>query len=342
MDVVELTRRLVNIPSVTNDEGAVCRFVEQELSARGWSVDKQEVPPEGPTPELPRYNLLAQRGGAPLKVVLTTHLDTVPPFIPCTEDDEKLSGRGTCDAKGIFAAMWIAAERLAAEGVEGVGLLAVVGEETRSTGAKMVSALLPRVDWVVNGEPTELVPASGGKGFLGVTVKVQGKAAHSAYPEQGKSAVHVLLPALCRVIEAELPAEPAYGETTVNVGNIQGGVAPNVLAPEASAKLAIRLAAPSAEVEAELRRLLGPEAELEITSRSEPHPIVVPKGSEGVVVRFASDVPNLSKIGRPLMIGPGSIHDAHTSHEFVKKADLHAAVDRYCEIARELLERDPA
>lgn len=339
MDVIALTKELVGIPSITNDEGAVGRWIADRLAAQGWHVQTQEIPPEGEAkPALPRLNVLALSDlDGPPEVVLTTHLDTVPPFIPVREEGDYLYGRGTCDAKGIFAAQWVAAEGLRKAGVKRIALLGVVGEETDSWGAKKVHELLPKAGYLVDGEPTELVPASGAKGILALSVRAKGKAAHSAYPEQGHSALHDLIPALARVLAAELPFLPEYGPSTANVGLIQGGVAPNVLAPAATASVLIRLGAPSAQVLAAVQPLLGPELEFEITSRAEPHPILVPEGQQGEVVRFGSDVPYLQRIGTPLLVGPGSIHDAHTAGEKVKKADLLAAVELYTQITRALL-----
>jgi acetylornithine deacetylase len=263
----------------------------------------------------------------------------VPPFIPPTEDGARLYGRGVCDAKGIFAAQWVAAERLRAEGRVNVALLGVVGEETDSIGAKLVHEVLPEARFIVDGEPTDLHLSSGAKGILALTLDVRGIAGHSAYPETGKSATHALIDALARLLAAELPADERFGPTTVNVGLLGGGVAPNVLAPSASATLMIRLGGPSAEVLDRVRALLGPDVGVAITSRSEPHTIHVPEGDEGRVVRFGSDVPYLARIGTPLLVGPGSIHDAHTAGEKIDKEDLVAAAERYEQLARRLLTR---
>ena len=339
MDVVALTRALVGIPSITNHEGAVCRWVADRLAADGWHVERQAIAPEGDeVPELPRENLLATPSPSTRpSVVLTTHLDTVPPHIELGEDETYLYGRGTCDAKGIFAAQWGAAEQLRAEGHEGIALLGVVGEETDSLGAKQVHELLPQADFIVDGEPTELVMASAAKGILSLGLSWKGVPGHSAYPEVGHSAVHDLVAALGRLLAAELPHETRYGPTTVNVGTLSGGVAPNVIAPHAHATVLIRLGAPKDRVLPEVERLLGPQVELEVRSWSEPHGILVPDGRPSEVVRFGSDVPYLRRIAPCLLVGPGSIHDAHTRHEKVKKADLLAARDLYAEVARGLL-----
>lgn len=331
MDVVELARELMAIPSVTGAEGAVCQWVVERLRASGWHVVTQEVPPEGEVEaSLPRLNVLAlSHKDEPPDVVLTTHLDTVPPHIELSEDPDSLYGRGACDAKGIFAAQWVAAERLRSKGARNIALLGLVGEETESRGAKMVHEILPAARWLIDGEPTGLVMASGAKGILAFDVVAKGSAAHSAYPERGHSAIHDLVSALDRLIQADLPSRDEYGETTVNVGTISGGLAGNVLAPRAAATVVVRLAAPSSVVIPVVEEVLSNEVEFHLRSRSEPHHIFVPEGWPGSVVRFGSDVPYLANIGTPLLVGPGSIHDAHTKSETIKKADLEEAVDLY-------------
>lgn len=341
IDPIELTRRLVAIPSISNGEDAVCTFVESRLKEEDWEVRTQLVPPDRGAPATEgRRNVLAtsKRAEGRPKVVLTTHLDTVPPFIPLSEDDRYLYGRGTCDAKGIFAAMWSAADRLRAEGHHDVALLGVVGEETDSLGAKKVVDLLPAADWVVDGEPTEMRMASGAKGILSLRLRVRGQAGHSAYPERGRSAVHHLVQALAALLRAELPSDPDFGETTVNVGVLEGGVAPNVIAPGANAQVMIRLGAPSDPILEQVKSLVGPEVDIDIVSRSEPHRIHALPGRAHEVVRFGSDVPYLSRIGKPLLVGPGSIHDAHTAGEKVSKDDLLRAADLYVEVSKALLE----
>jgi len=343
LDVEELTRSLIDIPSVTNREGPISSFIERELEARGWSVRSREVPVdagfEGPV-EIPRRNVLATANAGRPRVVLTTHLDTVPPHIPYADDDVWIYGRGACDAKGIFAAMWVAAERLREAG-HAVGLLGVVGEETQSLGAKAVPELLPEVDWIIDGEPTDGIMASGAKGILSLRLSAAGTPGHSAYPERGDSAIHRLVDALARLLAAELPADPAYGATTVNVGVLEGGVAPNVIAPSASARVMIRLGAPADVVDRAIRAMLPDGIDVEERSRSDPHPIDVVAGQPHDVVRFGSDVPYLRRVGRPLLVGPGSIHDAHTRHERIRRQDLRSAVEQYVQVAEALLGTDP-
>ncbi|MCK6551250.1 M20/M25/M40 family metallo-hydrolase [Myxococcota bacterium] len=336
-DVVELAKELVAFPSVTGDEGAIAQMIGDRLRAAGWHVTLQPVPPEkegGPA----RFNLLAvDDPSITPELVLTTHLDTVPPFIAPTEDDEYLYGRGTCDAKGIFAAQWIAAERLRAAGKRGIALLGVAGEETDSVGAKMVPEVLPKARFVIDGEPTDLDMTSGAKGILALKLTAKGIAGHSAYPEQGVSASHALIRALARLLDAKLPFDPEFGETTVNVGVMQGGVAPNVISPAASALVMIRLGDALDRVLQEVRRVLGPDLDVEVTSGSEPQRIHVPAGRTGKVVRFGSDVPYLAKVGTTLLVGPGSILDAHTSGEKVSKRALRDSVELYVALGDELL-----
>ena len=341
MDVVDLARELVSCESVTTREGPVAALVADRLEAQGWSVVRQPIDGADPSLSQPRVNVLAtdprdDPDAAPA-VVLTTHLDTVPPHIPPTEDDEFLYGRGTCDAKGIFAAQWLAAERLRAAGHRGIALLGVVGEETDSIGAKAAHRVLPKADWIVDGEPTGSILASAAKGVLAVRLSVEGVAAHSAYPDRGRSAVHPLIRALHRWLEAELPGGDPFGPTTVNVGKVTGGVAPNILAPAAEASCVIRLGAPVATVRAELERLAGEGVSIEVNTASDPRRIFVPDGYEAAPVSFGSDVPHLSSIGTPLLVGPGSIHDAHTAGEKIGKRALRDAVDFYVELVERLL-----
>ncbi len=339
MDVLQLTRDLVQIPSISGLEGEVGVYIADRLEAQGWRVVRQTIPPaEGVEAKKPRLNVLAlpDEHRAP-EVVLTTHIDTVPPFIPISEDDTYLYGRGTCDAKGIFAAQWVAAEALRQKGERRVALLGVVGEETDSLGAKHVDQILPKVRWIVDGEPTDSRFAAGAKGVLSLKLSVEGQAAHSAYPEKGDSAAHALLEALAPLLKAKLPFEEKFGPTTVNIGLLQAGLAPNVLAPLATAALMVRLGTDRKTVLHEIERILGPRVNIEVVSQSEPQEIFVPQDQSGILVRFGSDVPHLSHLGTPLLVGPGSIHDAHTSGEKIAKQELLDSVVLYERLAETLL-----
>jgi len=336
-DVVELAKALVSIESTTLREGTVGAFIADGLEADGWRVTRQEIPGGDPSVAAPRMNVLATLSEQPPKLVFTTHIDTVPPFIPLSEDAEFLYGRGTCDAKGIFAAEWIAAERLRALGHEDVALLAVVGEETDSIGAKRAAAILPAARWIVDGEPTGCVMTSAAKGFFSFRARARGVAGHSAYPERGRSALHALIRGLGRLIEAELPSEPSIGASTVNVGRVEGGLAANVIAPDAEAVIAVRLGTEVEPIVERVRALLGPDIEIDVQTLSPPQRIHVPAGYPSAPVSFGSDVPHLRSIGTPLLVGPGSIHDAHTAGEKIGKAELRAAVDLYTELGLRLL-----
>ncbi len=337
MDVLELARTLLAVESTSGREGRVAALVADRLEADGWRVIRQPVPGGDPDMAEPRVNVIATLDDAPPEVVLTTHLDTVPPYIAPSEDEEWLFGRGTCDAKGIFAAQWAAAERLRARGHRRVALVGVVGEETDSLGARLLPEALPKARWIVDGEPTEGVMSSAAKGVLSLELRARGQAGHSAYPERGRSAVHTLVTALARLLQAELPSDPAFGVSTVNVGRIEGGVAGNVIAPEARALVVVRVAGELDAVRAAVLAHLGDDVEHEILTASPGQRIHVPEGYAATPVAFGSDVPHLRAIGTPLLVGPGSIHDAHTSHERLRKADLLAAVDLYAEVAEALL-----
>lgn len=338
LDVVALCKELVAIESVTLREGPMVQHLVERLQDRGFKVLTQPIEGGDSSLSAPRANLLAVDDDlAPIRLVFTTHLDTVPPFIPPREEGELLYGRGTCDAKGIFAAQWIALEILRSRGHKGLALLGVVGEETDSVGAKKAHEILPHADFVVDGEPTGLVMTSAAKGILGLRLVADGVAGHSAYPDRGRSATHALIHGLHRVLSAELPWEPEFGRTTVNVGTIEGGVAPNVIAPLATADLMIRLGAPIEVVKSEIARLLGPGIAVEVPTASEPLKIFTPEGYPKAPVSFGSDVPYLSRIGTTLLVGPGSIHDAHTMAEKIGKDELYGAVDFYVALGERLL-----
>lgn len=337
-DVVELARALCAIPSLTGSEAAVCQAVAEQLEAHGLVVQRQDVPGG----EGGRQNLLVLPEGA--RGILTTHLDTVPPFIPPHDDGEWLTGRGTCDAKGVAAAMICAHDALRARGEERVGLLFVVGEETDSDGAKAAAEhFLPPLDFFVDGEPTELRLCSAMKGALVFDVAAKGKACHSAYPELGHSAVHQLIDDLHRLLAHPWPTHPHFGPSTLNVGTLEGGQAPNVLASHARARCILRTTAPVDELTATVRGLLTDTTELDVRSSSSPQELTVVPGFDTCVVAFGSDVPYLARRAeRSLLFGPGSIHDAHTAHERVRKQDLVAARDAYALLCEQLLAPSPA
>ncbi len=332
MDVLELTRALVALETPTGSERAAVELLDGVLCRAEYRVVRQPVSPG-------RENLYAYR--EPPAVVFSTHLDTVPPYVPLAEDAEAIYGRGSCDAKGLAAAMIAAAERLAARGERRIGLLFLVGEENGSDGAKAAGDLGPRGRFLVNGEPTENRLSIGQKGSLRVDLEAAGRAAHSAYPDEGVSAVAALLDTLERIRRMPLPSDPLLGPSTVNIGLIQGGVAPNVVPPHASAQILIRIVEPTGPLREAIGRLLAPGVTasflLELPFYKGGG---APPGWETTVVSFASDLPFLAGWGERYQLGPGSIRVAHTAGEYIRKADLLAGVDLYVRLASDLLARE--
>ena len=328
MDPIQLTRELVAIDSTTGREGPVAEHLARVLGAAGWRVELQPVS-EG------RWNVWARR--ADPGVVLSTHLDTVPPFIPLREDDDWLHGRGSCDAKGLAAAMIAAAERMAARGEERVGLLFLGGEENGSDGARAAAGLGPKGRYLINGEPTENKLTIGQKGILRVDVVASGRAAHSAYPDEGVSAVPPLLETLRRIRRLPLPFDPTLGSSTLNIGMLSGGVAPNVIPARAEARILIRTVAPTAPLRAQI--LAAAETGVAVTFPLEIPAVVSDPlaGWESSTVSFASDLPFLGAWGTGYQLGPGSIRLAHTDEERIAKADLLHGVDLYERLATDLL-----
>jgi len=321
----------MNIPSVSGDEEAVGFYLNDHLESLGWTVELQPV-------AAGQNNVIAYLNDAP-RVWFSTHIDTVPPFIPPSEDDEKIYGRGACDAKGIIAAQITAAEQLRKEGIEDIGLLYTVEEERASTGAKVANEhpLAAKCEYLINGEPTDNDLAIGSKGAFRAMIRTSGKAAHSAYPEEGDSAIEKLLDILDDVRHTKFPDDEFFGETTVNLATLDGGVALNVIPPKAEAGLLVRLTTPMEPIRDALKSLIRGRGELDILSYSLPVKMIAVDGFKQKVVRFTTDIPHLQNWGQPLLLGPGSILVAHTKDEFVLKRDLEAAVDLYVQLAKRLL-----
>lgn len=336
MNLFELAKSLMAIPSVSGEEEEVGFWLRDHLESLGWTVELQAVSPN-------QNNVIAYLNETP-RVWLSTHMDTVPPFIAPTEDDEKIYGRGACDAKGIIAAQITAAEQLRAGGVEAVGLMFLVEEERTSAGAKKANEhpLAAKCEYMINGEPTDLDLAIGSKGTFRLKIKTTGKAAHSAYPEEGESAIEKLIDILNDVRNMKFPEDEFFGETTVNVGTIEGGVALNVIPPRAEAGLAIRLTTKRETIQKALESVIRERGEFEVLSCSEPVKMLPVDGFNQKVVRFTTDIPYLTTWGKPLLLGPGSILVAHTKDEFVLKADLVRAREIYVSLVRKLLEPEPA
>jgi len=308
IDPIRFTRDLCEIESTTYNEGAVGDFLADYLARRGWAVEKTPVPQpsESPTGGA-RWNVYAGTAGQTPDLVFSTHMDTVPPYIPFTEDGDFLYGRGVCDAKGIIAAQVAAAEALRAAGFQ-IGLLFVSGEERDSAGAGVANLVPKGSRFLIDGEPTDNRLALASKGALRASFKATGKMAHSAYPELGESAVHKLIEVLAKVLALPMPELEGIGPSTLNIGQINGGHAPNVVADKAEAQVLVRLVGPSAPVKAMLQRAAAGLAEVEFTLDV---PFVRLRAVEGLptmVAKFSTDIPQLTNWGEPLLLGPGSIH----------------------------------
>lgn len=330
MNPFVLTRQLIDIPSLTGDEKAVGDFLATHLKSLGYNIELQEAGAD-------RFNVIATTGEAP-RIVFSTHMDTVPPFIASSEDGEYIYGRGACDAKGIIAAQLFAAEQLRKDGITGIGMLFTVDEELSSAGAQVANKhpLARECQFLINGEPTDNRLATGTKGSLRLIITAEGRAAHSAYPEAGESAVEKLLDILSEIRACEWPGDSFFGDTTCNIGVLNGGTRPNVIPDHARAELQIRLATDIERIKPVVEQAVAGRASLEYLSAHDPVRLFSVAGFDDCVVRFTTDVPYLSNWGKPLLIGPGSIFDAHTDHERIAKDEIERAIDLYVALAKKL------
>jgi len=333
--IFQLTRRFIDVESITGNEAAMGELLLATLCAQGWHAEKMPVEGE-------RFNVYATNNNVAPVMVFSTHFDTVPPFIPSREDDDNIYGRGACDTKGIIAAMLAATERLRGEDKNvPIALLFVVGEERDSQGAKVANlhAPDPRPRFLINGEPTENKVATASKGTLRVELTARGKMAHSAYPHLGESATEKLLDALERIRKVKLPvnADPAVGAATMNIGILEGGRAPNVIPDFARAHLLYRMVGPVDGLVTDLKAAVGNLAEVNAVLDI---PFVKLRSFGGLptfVAAYTTDIPALSEWGEPILFGPGSIHVAHTDNEYIGKKQQLEAVDIYVRMAKELL-----
>lgn len=330
MDVVALTRRLVDIESVTGREGPAGQFLLQYLRDESWETSSIPV-------EEQRINVFARVKDRSPGLVFCTHMDTVPPFFASSEDAGNVYGRGACDAKGIMAAQIAAARRLREQGAA-VGLLFTVGEERDSIGAKTANQHAPGSRFLIDGEPTDNRLAIATKGVLNIRLHARGRMAHSAYPEQGESAIEKLLDALARLRAMELPDVPGIGRCTMNIGTLSGGRAPNVIPDEAHADVLFRMVTASDDLKQRIRQSVGPLVEIDFGADSPFLKLRTVDGVPTMVASFSTDIPHLRNWGEPLLIGPGSIHVAHTERESVPKKSLQEAVELYIRVAGKLLE----
>ena len=331
-DVVSLAAELLAIQSTTGNENAVVDYVSRWLVARGWNVTLQEV-------SRGRANVWGSRSGSGKGVTFSTHLDTVPPFVPPRLEGTRLFGRGSSDAKGIAAAMMVAADRLVNDGEKRVEVLFVVGEEKGSDGARAANTLNARSRFLINGEPTESKLASGAKGSLRATIRTRGREAHSAYPQLGRSAIEPMLELLPTLKQLPLPVDPLLGQTTVNIGTIRGGTEANVIPAHAEAEIMFRLVGDVEPIKKMVLDWAQGRADVEFGSHIPAQRFATVPGLETGPVAYTSDVPLLSNWGEPLLFGPGSIHVAHTPDEFIDVDELRRSVDIYERLARTLLAR---
>lgn len=334
LDPLPLARRLIEIPSPTEQEREVGTFLHDELARLGYACRKQDVSAE-------RFNVYAGAGERP-RVVLNSHLDTVPPWFGVSEDEEFLYGRGACDTKGVIAAMIAAGERLRADGVRDFAFLFVVGEETDSIGAKSANEAFRGLgsEYVVVGEPTESTFARASKGALTIVAEFEGKAGHSAYPERGDSAINKMVAAIAEINAADWGAHEVLGTTTVNVGVVRGGEKPNIIAGAAECQMMCRVVSDPDDVRDKLAALLANHGgRITLARGNPPQFMTVPAGMPSVVVAFNTDVPHLGALGKPLLFGPGSIMDAHGPDEKIRKTELLDAVKTYYDVVTGLLGR---
>ena len=330
MTLVNFTRQLIDIPSLTGDERPVAEFLAAHLEALGYTVQRQHVTGD-------RFNVIATTAASP-RLVFSTHMDTVPPFIPWREDAEYIHGRGSCVAKGIIGAQVHAAERLRANGMNELGFLFTVDEELSSAGAQAANEhpLARECRFLINGEPTDNRLATGTKGSLRLVLTTQGRAGHSAYPEAGDSAIEKLLDVLNDVRACAWPSDDFFGETTCNIGVLEGGIRPNVIPDHARAELQFRVVTDIEQVKRMVETAVAGRAQVEYASAHNPVRLFSVPGFADCVVRFTTDVPYLSNWGKPLLLGPGSILDAHTEHERIAKPELERAIELYVELADKL------
>ena len=343
IDPIQLTKQLVDIESSTYHEAPAGEFLAEYLAAQGYAIERQPVPQPDPARNRsagkgPRFNVYAALPGVAPDVVLSTHMDTVPPFLgPCREDGDHLYGRGTCDAKGIIAAQIAAAEKLLAR-KKRIALLFVVGEERDSAGALIANETPKGSRFLINGEPTDNRLALASKGCLRVELRAHGKMAHSAYPELGESAIDKLLSALHDIQGLPLPVVEGIGDCTLNIGTIQGGYAPNVIADKAEAHILIRLVGPADELKEAIVKAAAGRCEVSFTLKLPYiHMRAVP-GFDTMIAKFTTDIPSLTAWGEPFLLGPGSIHVAHTPDEKISKRELLECVDLYVQLATQLVD----
>jgi acetylornithine deacetylase len=329
VDPVRLARQLIDVDSTTGHEAEVAALLATVLRTRGYSVLEQPLG-DG------RANVIAACGEP--AVVFSTHFDCVPPFFASRVEGDLLYGRGACDAKGILAAQIAAAERLRAAGEHRVGLVFVAGEERGSDGAMAANRIASRSRFLINGEPTENRLGRATRGVFRIRLRAEGRAAHSGYPQLGESAIEKLLTGLVALRSIEWPHDEVLGTTTYTIGLINGGVAPNVVPPWAEAELLFRTVGSHDLIRSAMGAALGDAVQVIEVLEVPPVRLHTVDGYATEVFSYTTDIPFLEKWGTPLLLGPGSIHVAHTDREHVRIEELHRGVELYAQLARTLLD----
>ena len=328
MKLFDLIRQLIEIESISGNEQQIAEFIYGYLNGLGFSVEFQDVCDR-------RKNIYARIGNP--QVVLSTHMDTVGPFTGYSEDEKFIYGRGSCDAKGIMASQIASAERLLKNGCKDFGLLFVVDEEEISLGAVEANKIPNHCKYLINGEPTTNKMAVGSKGSLRFKIITKGKAAHSAYPEMGESAIEKLLDILSDIQNLPFPDHETLGKTLINIGTIKGGIQANVVPPDAEALFLMRIVTSVGEIKSLIEKAVNGRGNIEFLSNNEPVFTHVLEGYESMVAAFTTDILKLNNWGKPILFGPGDILDAHTDHEKVSKKQLVDAVDMYESLVIKLL-----
>jgi acetylornithine deacetylase len=357
-----LFKEMLSVDSTSGRERALADFLVDRFQADGNKVERFDVVSmAGDVPEgsgIPQ-NLLFSWGKP--KVVFCTHLDTVPPFIaPEFDDDGKVRGRGTCDAKGQIFAMWEACKALADRGYDGFGLLLLAGEETGSYGAKAFREQHPGAEWVIVGEPTDNCMASAAKGTKSFEVTFTGNAFHSGYPQFGVSAVELFNDFVNALRSIRFPLDETLGETTWNIGRLSSDNPQNILSDKLTCRVYFRTTFESDEMVCNImKNIAGEDAKLrfgrprvqdgsDVVAKDvapwqkamsvqafggdSPSRFDVMDGFETKPVAFGSDAPQLTGFPHKILCGPGSILVAHRDDEHILLKDIEAAVDNYINI----------
>ncbi len=330
--VFELAKNLINIESISGNERACAEYLKNYLEGRGWNCEFQWVTQDRP-------NLFAWRGSNKKpRLLLNSHIDTVPPFYPHSEDENYIYGRGACDTKALIAAQIFAAESVLEAGFDDIGLLYVVGEEVDHVGIKKSNELKLNPEFLIVAEPTDLKLASRQKGYYRFILRASGVACHSGYPEAGSSAIHKMLPILNRLTAEKWPDSEIIGKTTLNIGRLKGGIAGNILADSCKAEVVMRVADQLDFVKNRVSELVDDGINLEVLSMSEPMALGVVDGVDSKVVSFHTDIPYFDFQGTAFLIGAGSILDAHTANEKIRKDEVGEMIQTYESLMKQLLQ----